>query len=407
MSENQHLIVYDLTVAAPARQVFRAFTNATWLREWFCDLATVDPKPGGRIYLAWNSGFYMSGSYNEIDEDKAIAFRWFGRDDPGPTQVRISLAHQSGRTQLHLEHSGGGSGEAWEAARKEFRKGWDLSLENLVSVLETGVDLRFVRRPMIGIILTEFNEEIARHLNVPVKHGIRLDGLVDGMGAQKAGLQPDDVIVQIAGKPTTDYPSLVNALSGYRAGDTVEVKLYRGSQLLTLPMTLSGRSLPELPKTIEAFARAVQLRYGKIEAEMEEFLDSISEEEACFSPGPDEWNVKQVIAHLLHGERGYQNYIGDVVTGFEPFYDDYGGNLNARINATVAVYPTLNEIWQAYKISMRETCALVANLPEEFLLNKGSYHRLAYSALEDPYHDQVHMEQMERAVDAARQRSPA
>jgi hypothetical protein len=46
------------------------------------------------------------------------------------------------------------------------------SLDNLVSVLETGEDLRFTLRPMIGIGASDFDEEIARQIGVPGNMGI-------------------------------------------------------------------------------------------------------------------------------------------------------------------------------------------------------------------------------------------
>jgi hypothetical protein len=42
-------------------------------------------------------------------------------------------------------------------------------------VLETGEDLRFTHRPMLGIGISDFNEEIAEKYNIPVSKGIRLD----------------------------------------------------------------------------------------------------------------------------------------------------------------------------------------------------------------------------------------
>ena len=39
----------DLKV--PPAEVFRAFSNATVLREWLCDVATVNPREGGRLQM--------------------------------------------------------------------------------------------------------------------------------------------------------------------------------------------------------------------------------------------------------------------------------------------------------------------------------------------------------------------
>ena len=60
VARSQTLTFQKLVKVKPAL-VYRAFTNSTSLREWFCDVATVDPKPGGRMYVAWSHGYYASG----------------------------------------------------------------------------------------------------------------------------------------------------------------------------------------------------------------------------------------------------------------------------------------------------------------------------------------------------------
>ncbi len=407
MSNDYEVLRYETSVQAPMRQVYQAFTNATWLREWLCEIATVNPKPGGHIFLAWNNGYYTAGSFTELVKDQLVAFNWQGRGEPAPTWVRVSISAQNGGSRVVVEHGGIGSGEAWTAVNQEFRKGWDTSLENLVSVLDTGKDLRFVRRPMLGITLTDFNDEIARHLDVPVVKGIRLDGVVEGMGAETAGLQGNDVVVRIDGKDVIDWGTLLEALSGQHAGNVVEVSFYRGPELRTTQMKLSGRPLPELPTSIAELSAEVRRRYEKVEAEMYAFISTITEEEAEFKPEAGEWSAKQTLAHLILSERSYQNWIGEFVTGFESFYDDWGGNLDARVDAIIAVYPTLDEQWQAFLRTAAETLELYARLPEELLENKGTYFRIAYQALEDPYHPLTHLEQMQASVEACRQQMPA
>jgi hypothetical protein len=142
-------------------------------REWFCDVATVSPKPGGRIYLAWDDGYYTSGSYLTLKEFKTVAFTWFGRGEPRETRVSIRIKPEKGGSQLILEHSRIGTGKSWGQLAERIQKEWQKSLENLVSVLETGEDLRLTRRPMLGIGVSDFDAEIARQIVVPVSKGIR------------------------------------------------------------------------------------------------------------------------------------------------------------------------------------------------------------------------------------------
>jgi hypothetical protein len=51
---------------------------------------------------------------------------------------------------------------------------------------------------------------------------------------------------------------------------------------------------------------------------------------------------------------------------------------------------------------MAETLYFLANLPDEFVARKGTYWRLAYGLLQDPYHLISHLEQMQATLDAAR-----
>jgi uncharacterized protein YndB with AHSA1/START domain len=385
-------------VQASPEQVYYAMTNGTALREWFADVASTRPSLGGRFYCAWNSGFYAAGEFSELEPDKLVAFTWFGRGEPAATSVRVTLAEQAGGTMVTLEHSGVGSGPEWENTRTEIEKGWNSSLENLASVLESGQDLRFVLRPMLGITISDFNAEIAAHLGVPVTQGLRLDGVVPGMGAEQASLQAGDVLVSMAGATLTDFPSLSAVLQGKRAGEVVEVVFYRGSEKKVVQMALSRRPIPEIPATSAEISTQLEKRYRETTAELEQLFAGVSQDQARRKPASDEWSAMEILAHLIHGELGWHNYIADILNGQEPLYDDFGSNLHARTAATVEAYDTLEAMLTGLKRAWAETVALFAHLPPEFAQRKGSYWRVAYAALEEPLHFHTHMEQMRAAL---------
>lgn len=394
-------INFEQWVKAPRTQVYRAFTNATALREWLCDVATVDPKPGGRIYLAWNNGYYSSGEFISVDVDEEISFTWNGRDEPEPTRVQVTHIDQEEGTLIKLTHSGIGNGEQWSKAAQEFTHGWQVSLENLASVLEIGEDLRFTSRPMLGILLNDFTPEQANALGVPVTEGIRIDSVIDGMGAQSAGLQQNDVIVGMAGTEIHGFQDLSRALQSKVAGDQVEVEIFRGAKKLILTMELSRRPIPEIPGSTGALSQIMSERYANLTVEIDNFFDGVSEQQASYKPSPDDWNMKEILAHLIHGERSQQINIAELVSGYERWADDFGGNLNASVKATVTVYPTLPDILDALKFSFNETIALYNNLPPEFADQKGSFWRMAYNALEGPFHFYSHLEQMKSLLSVA------
>jgi uncharacterized protein YndB with AHSA1/START domain/molybdopterin-guanine dinucleotide biosynthesis protein A len=265
---------FSQVIKTDAEGAYRAFTNATELRGWLCNVATVVPRPGGRLYLWWESGYYTSGEYITAEPGRRVSFTWSGKDDPAQSKVEITFSPQDGGTLVKVSHQDLGSGPEWNKSRSEMEKGWSNALENLNSVVTTGEDLRFVTRPMLGIIVDDFNEEVAKKLGMTSADGIRLGGTVAGMGAEAAGLKENDVIVSMGGMPTINFETLNQALTAHKAGDTVEVIYFRGGEQQTLQMKLSGRPIPEIPTTAQGLAEAVGKIYRQIENGLEDFLSA-------------------------------------------------------------------------------------------------------------------------------------
>lgn len=401
---NEQTLSFSQVVETTPDEAFRAFTNSGSLREWLCDSATVVPHLGGRFYLWWNSGYYTSGEYTELEPGKKAAFTWRGRGEPSDTLVQVSFSPQDGSTLITLDHEGIDSGEDWEDIVLEIKKGWKNGLENLASICATGEDLRFVMRPMLGILVGDFNPEIAKQMGLPITEGIRLSGTLEGMGAKSAGLQAEDVIVGMGGFEITDSNSFGKVISTYRAGDTIEVEFFRDQEKKSVSMELSGRPIPEIPWTPKALSEAVSIHYRDIETRLDEFLDGVTEEEASFKPSPEEWSIKGNLVHFIQEERSTLFYIGDLVDDNERFSDGTGSNLEPMLEATIAAYPSTQDLVLEYKRNMAETLNFLTNLPEEFVARKGAYWRLAYGLLEDPYHFNGHLEQMERTLDQARKK---
>ncbi|MEK7328028.1 MAG: SRPBCC domain-containing protein, partial [Chloroflexota bacterium] len=345
---------FKQTVNAPAAQAYRAFTNSTALREWMCDGATADARKGGRLYVWWNDGYTASGEFTTLTLNKKVAFTWRGRGEPDATKVQVSLAEKNGSTVVTVTHSGFGSGKAWAKAVKELTGGWEYAMENLASVLGSGPDLRIATRPMLGIMVDAFDAEIAKKIGVPVADGLRLSGTLEGMGARAAGLQKDDVIVSLGGKKVTGN-TLAGALQGRRGGDTVPVVFYRGQEKQKVMMQLSRRPLPEIPATAGQLAEAVSKMYAELDVELAKCFEGVTEEEASFKPTPDEWSAKDVLAHLLAGERDGHSFITEAIDGVGRWYDGFGGNVEARHTAVIAAYPTVQAMLEEYRRNEIET----------------------------------------------------
>ncbi|MBI3161208.1 MAG: SRPBCC domain-containing protein [Chloroflexi bacterium] len=392
----------EIFVNAPVKMAYRAFTSSTSMREWLCDVATVEARPNGRVYLWWAGDFYSSGHYIELDENKKVSFRWFSNMDPAPTEVTIAFAEKDGGTHVRLDHPVPDE-SAWAGKAESFRENWVESLENLKSILETGIDLRVAQRPMLGIIPGDFTSEQAKALGIPVREGLRLDGVMDGMGAQKCGLQKDDVIVEFGGRAIkNDVSSFANAISGKKGGDKVEVTYYHGPEKKTVAMELGKRPMPDVPFNAAELEKRARALYESALVDLEKAFDGFADEQAMARPAPGEWSALETVAHLISGERFNNIFLTGLIDGYEPVTDGFGSNVHAQVQATVKTHPSIDLMLGALRRAVDETLAYTALIPDEFVANKGSYYRYAVLLLQPDFHLTAHLEQIKAALAAAR-----
>jgi uncharacterized protein YndB with AHSA1/START domain len=389
-------------IAASPSEVYQYFTNSTALRDWMCDIATTDPRQGGHIYLSWTDGYYMSGEFIKLMPEKLVSFTWFGKGEPRNTTVIISMKPQKRGTLVKITHRGTGKGEKWAGIATTFEKEWQTALTNLASVLEEGPDLRITRRPMIGITTGEFNAGIASKMGIPVDYGLYVSGVLDGMGAQKAGLQDKDVIVSVDGVGLATPGIFASMIGKKHAGDPVEIVFYRGSEKKEVRMILSGRPIPTVPGTIKQMKDQQEVAYRQLEGEIEALLRDVSDEASARKPSPDEWSANEILAHLIHSEVGWQNVMSEIIVGYEGAYDGFGGNLQAHIDGTVAIYPTKTELFLQLKKHNAETLQMIAHIPESFVTHKGKFWKLVFLMDQNPYHLQEHLGQIQKAINTAR-----
>jgi len=394
-------VTAETTVHAPLKLAYRAFTNSTFLREWLCDVATVDPHPRGRMYLWWRGDFYSSGHYLELEENKCVKFRWYSSIDPAPTEVNVTFTGKDGDVHIRMDHEIP-SDDSRQQVGETFRANWVESLENLKSVMETGVDLRISTRPMLGIALGDFTTEQATALGVPVRDGLRLDGLVAGMGAEKAGLQKDDVLVGMAGHPiTSDFNSLTTAITGRKGGENVEVSFYRGPEKKTVTMELSKRPMPEVPFNPAELAKQARALYEPALSELEKCFEGFSDAQALKRPDPKEWSALEVVAHLIHNERFNLTFLAGLVDGIEPVYDGFGNNVTPYGEATVKANPSIQQMLAVLRQTVEEVLAFAESLPDEFVANKASYYRFGFGLLQPNFHITGHFQQIKDALAVA------
>jgi uncharacterized protein YndB with AHSA1/START domain len=393
-------VTTQVLVQAPPKFAYRAFTSSTALREWLCDVATVEPHPDGRMYLWWRGNFSSNGKYLELEENRCVKFQWYSNIDPAPTDVTVTLTERDGGVLVRLDHAIP-RGKGWKERGQTFRENWEESLENLKSVLETGIDLRIANRPMLGILPGDFTEDQATALKIPVREGLRLDGVVGGMGAEGAGLQRDDVLVGMAGNTiTSEFNTLLNAIAGKKGGDEVEVVYYRGPEKKTVTMQLSKRPMPEVPFEPAELAKRVRAIFEPALGELEKAFEGYSDEQAMKRPDAKEWSALEIVAHLVHGERFNSAYLTSLIDGYELTTDGFGTNVTAQVEATVRANPSIQLMLAELRRTVEELLAYIELLPEDFVLNRGSYYRFGSNLLQPNFHINAHIQQIKDALAA-------
>ena len=67
--------------------------------------------------------------------------------------------------------------------------------------------------------------------------GLQVDGVTEGKPAQKAGIKAGDIITQLGDYEIKDVYTYMDALGKFEKGQTIQAKVKRGEEVLTLPVT--------------------------------------------------------------------------------------------------------------------------------------------------------------------------
>jgi len=393
----------SIVVDTTPELAFEALTRASELREWCSDQAWTEVRPAGRYEIRWNSGYRADGTFTELDPPHRAAVTWLGTGEPGETAVEFTLKPVTGGVEVTILHHGFGPSAEWDKAVKASDEGWSEGVENLKSVLETGVDLRLARQPFLGINLDLLTPKRAAEEGIAADQGIYVLDTVEGSGARVAGLGKGDVIVALAGRETPGFAELGAALRGCRAGDVVDVDLVRGQKQETVQVTLGSRPMREVPAGAHALADLLAQEHAEVWAELRAAVKGVTEAEAEKQPAEGEWSAKQTLAHLSEGERGFHMVVVNVAlhgwmdTG--PIYPD---QIPGRLDAVLTVTPTLQGLVERVITDQAETVALVRGLPQTALEHKARFRRIADYCLAGPDHTREHIEQIKTAIAAAR-----
>jgi Do/DeqQ family serine protease len=121
--------------------------------------------------------------------------------------------------------------------------------ENVMNQL---VSTGHVRRGMLGVTAQAINSDMAKSLGLASVQGALVDQVNAGSAAEKAGVQPGDVILKVNGQPVDDSNSLRNRVSALAPGTAVTLDVLRHGESKQLTATLGQMTDADAKPTREA-----------------------------------------------------------------------------------------------------------------------------------------------------------
>ena len=119
--------------------------------------------------------------------------------------------------------------------------GFAIPVSTARQVMEGLINDGQVTRGWIGVEPRDLTPEIAQTLNLPIKQGVLITGVLNSGPAATAGLKPGDVVVKIAETPVTNTAQLLGAVAALKPQATAVIGVQRGDETLALNVLVAQR----------------------------------------------------------------------------------------------------------------------------------------------------------------------
>jgi serine protease Do/serine protease DegQ len=116
--------------------------------------------------------------------------------------------------------------------------GFAVPTEIASSIMRQILDFGEVRRGLLGVSIQTIDAEVAKALEATVSSGALVTRVESGSAAEQAGLQVDDIIIEVNDKKISGAGELRNTIGLMRSGDEVDIKYVRGDKTHTASAAL-------------------------------------------------------------------------------------------------------------------------------------------------------------------------
>ena len=121
--------------------------------------------------------------------------------------------------------------------------GFAIPIDDVTDIVEDLQKYGYVTGASLGVMITNMDKSVAEMYSLPI--GSYVKEVVPGSAAEKAGVQPKDIIIGLGSYEVESNTDLTRALRKFEPGDTTTITVFRGGQKLDLQITLDEKAAPE------------------------------------------------------------------------------------------------------------------------------------------------------------------
>jgi len=122
--------------------------------------------------------------------------------------------------------------------------GFAIPVSTAKMVLDQIVKSGSVTRGWIGVEVQELSPAIADSFKLGSTRGALIAGVLRGGPADKAGVKPGDVLLEVQGRPVADPAGMLNLIAALAPGQSAKVRLKRQGQEVDATVTVGRRPKP-------------------------------------------------------------------------------------------------------------------------------------------------------------------
>jgi serine protease Do len=123
--------------------------------------------------------------------------------------------------------------------------GWAISTNEAMPIIEQLVNTGYVVRPWLGVGLYTVDQYVIQRYGLAVEEGALVTNVAIGSPADRANLEPGDVITGFDGKEVTNVKDLTQAIHSSEVGQDVEITFWRGEEKRTIVAALVESPPPQ------------------------------------------------------------------------------------------------------------------------------------------------------------------